>query len=171
MDGDQKIKDYSVILGAGIHMIDLVMWLTELNPKSVYAIGSNKITKGTNFKKNSFVILILEFPNNILVKITANGSATHNHFHELKIFSTDKTLVNSNLGSYMYKNNKIIKINSNYPDKKNRKKLIHNFIDNLKNRSAKKIISHKEQIDLMSVCLYAEKSMKINKKVKIKYIK
>tara|TARA_B100001094_G_C17580070_1_gene506958 strand:- start:114 stop:572 length:459 start_codon:yes stop_codon:yes gene_type:complete len=152
-------------------MIDLVMWLTESKPKSVYAIGSKKITRGTNFKKNSLVILIFEFPNDILVKITANGIATHNHFHELKVFSKDKTLVNSNLGPYIYENDKIVKINSKYPDKKNRKKLIHNFIDTLKNRKTRKIISHKEQIDLMSVCLYAEKSMKTNKKVKIKYIR
>ena len=39
-----KIKDYSLILGAAIHMIDLVLWITNLKPISVYTIGSDKIT-------------------------------------------------------------------------------------------------------------------------------
>ena len=30
--------------------------------------------------------MVLTFPNNILVKLTANGVATYNHFHSLKIF-------------------------------------------------------------------------------------
>ena len=79
-----NVRDYSLILGAGIHMIDLIVWLTGLKPKTVYALGNNKATKGTKFKKNSFVVMIFEFPMNILVKITANGAAVHNHFHEIK---------------------------------------------------------------------------------------
>ena len=33
-----KINDYSVTLGAGIHMIDLINWITKLKPISVYAV-------------------------------------------------------------------------------------------------------------------------------------
>jgi len=165
-----QIKDYSLILGAGIHVIDLVMWLTGLRPISVYSCGNKKATAGSKFKKNSLVVMLFEFPMNILVKITANGSAIHNHFHELKIFSEDKTIINSNLGSYVYKNKKLSKIKAAYPDKSNRKKLIQVFLDNLMKKDNKKIITHKEQIDLMSVCFSAEKSIRLSKKIKIKYL-
>jgi predicted dehydrogenase len=165
-----QIKDYSLVLGAGIHVIDLIMWLTGLKPTSVYAIGNKKPTAGSKFKKNSLVIMLFEFPMNILVKITANGAAIHSHLHELKIFSKDQTLVNSDLGSYMYKNKKILKINAAYPDKSNRKRLIQAFLDNLMKRDKKKIITFKEQIDLMSVCFSAEKSIRLSKKIKIKYL-
>ena len=165
-----RIKDYSLILGAGIHVIDLVMWLTGLRPISVYACGNKKATAGSQYKNNSLVVMLFEFPMDILVKITANGSAIHNHFHELKIFSKDKTIVNSNLGSYLYKNKKLSKINAPYPDKSNRKKLIQVFLNNLIKKDNKKIITLKEQIDLMSACFSAEKSIRLNKKVKIKYL-
>ena len=165
-----KTKNYSLIHGAAIHMIDLIMWLTSLKPKTVYAIGKKKFTKKSKFKKNNLVVMLLEFPKDILVKITANSLAVHNHFHEVKVFYNNKTFENNNLGSYLFKNNKILKIKSNYPDNKNKKRMIQNFIDYLKNRGIKKIISHKEQIDLMSVCISAERSMKLNKKIKIKYI-
>ena len=164
-----KIKDYSIILGAGIHVIDLVMWLTGLRPISVYAWGNNKATEGSIFKKNSLVVMIFEFPKNILVKISANGAAIYNHFHELKIFSKEKTLIHSNSGSYIHKNKKSLKINAAYPDKSNRKKLIQNFLDTLKSKKIKPIITFKEQIDLMTVCFSAEKSIKLGKKIKINY--
>ena len=165
-----KIKEYSLILGAGIHVIDLVMWLTGLRPKFVSVYNNNKFTKNTNFKKNSLVLMVFEFPNNILVKITANGFATHEHFHELKIFTKTKTLVNSKLGAYLSYKKNIKKINFSYPDKKRRNKLIHNFLDILLKKNIKPIIDHNEQIDLMSACLSAVKSSKLKRRIKIKYL-
>ena len=57
----------------------------------------------------------------------------------------------------------------NYPDKKNRKKLIQNFLDYILNKKTKLILSNKDQIDLMNVCLSADISLKKKKKIKIKY--
>ncbi len=165
-----KLKDYSLTFGAGIHIIDLINWLTGLKPKSVYAVGNNKATKGTKFKKDSLIVIIFEFPMNILVKITANAGAIHNHLHEIKIFSKNQTIVNSNLGSYIYKNKKISRIKGLYPDKINRKKLIHNFLDILIKKNTKPIITLKEQVDLMSICFSVDRSIKLKKKIKINYL-
>ena len=165
-----KIKEYTLTLGAGIHIIDLINWLTGLKPKTVYGVGNKKATKGTSFKKNSMIVMMFEYPKNIIVKITANGAAIFDHFHEIKIFSDNSTMVNSRLGSYMIKKGKFDKIKSDYPDKKNRKKLIHNFIETLIKKNIKPIISLKEQIDLMTICFAADKSIKLGKKIKIKYL-
>jgi len=165
-----KVKDYSLILGAGIHIIDLVMWILGSKPTSVKTFANKKSTMHSKFKKNSLIVMLFEFPSNILVKITANGAAVHNHFHEMKIFSKNDTLVHSNLGTYSFKGDKLKKIDKSYPDKLNRKKVIQNFIDNLINPKTKNFISHQEQFDLMSACFSAEKSAMMNKKVKIKYL-
>ncbi len=63
------------------------------------------------------------------------------------------------------------KIFSKYPDKVNRKKLIRNFLDHLNNKKIKPIITLKEQINLMTVCFSADKSMKSGKEIKINYLK
>ena len=165
-----KIKDYSLTLGGGIHIIDLINWLTGLKPKTVYAMGNKKATRRSSFKKNSMIAMMFEYPKNIIVKITANGAAIFNHFHEMKIFSDNQTLVNSRLGSYLIKNDKLIKINAPYPDKQNRKKMIHNFIETLTKKNIKPIISIKEQIDLMTICFAVDKSAKLKKKIKINYL-
>ena len=64
-----KIKEYSLTLGAGIHIIDLINWLTGLRPISVYAVGNNKMTKGTSFKKNMIIEKPLCLNSNQLKKI------------------------------------------------------------------------------------------------------
>ena len=91
--------------------------------------------------------------------------------NEFEIELNDETFVNSRLGQFIHKKNKIQKINnSSYPDKKNRKKLIHNFIDNLKNKNYRHLVSTKDIIDSMSICFAAEKSLKLKKEIKIKYL-
>ena len=85
-----KIKNYSITLGAGIHMIDLVMWMLKSKPIYVQAFGNNLATRGTAFSKKSFAIYIFQFPNNVLVKVTSNAGSIYEHFHELKIFEKKK---------------------------------------------------------------------------------
>ncbi len=165
-----KTKNYSITLGAGIHMIDLVNWLINLKPLYANAFGSNKMTKNTTFKKNSFNVVILEYPQKILTKISSNCVAHYDHFHELKIFTKNATYINNLQGKFIYKDKKVIPLTRNYPDKKNRKKLIHNFIECIAKNSKKPIIQLKEQFDLMSICFAIEESLSKKRKVKIKYI-
>ncbi len=168
-------KEYSLTLGAAIHMIDLVMWMLNARPTTVFTYGSKKATINTKYKKESFLVYIFEFPQNIIVKITANAAGIYNHFHKLKIFEKNKTIEhNSNISQTLLSSKKKIikkKLKSNYPDKKNRKNLIRNFLDNILNSKTKLLINNKEQFDLMSVCFYADKSLKLNKKLKINYLK
>ena len=51
-----KRKDYSVTLGAGIHMIDLVMWM--LNNKPVTSFANDVVTKNSKFNKKSLGVYI-----------------------------------------------------------------------------------------------------------------
>ena len=71
----------------------------------------------------------------------------------------NQTFKNSDNGSYMYTLGKKKTIRGNYPDKKNRKRVIRNLIDMLKNKKIKPIISFKEQIDLMTICFTVDKSI------------
>ena len=105
-----------------------------------------------------------------IVKVTSNASGIFDHFHELKIFEKNKTLIHSYNGTFYLKNlgRRIVTIKSNQIIQiKRRKKLIQNFIDEILLNKKKKFITVKEQIDLMSVCLAAEKSLKEGKKIKI----
>ncbi len=165
------LKDYSIIKGAAIHMVDLCNWLLRLKPKSVFAMGSVKATKNTKFKKESLVTILFKYPNQIIVKVTANAAGVYEHFHEVKIFNKNETIVNSRFGAYQYTTNNIKKIKLPYPDKKNRYKFIQNFLKSIINKKLKPFLNHKEQIDLMSICFAAEKSLETGKEIRINYLK
>ena len=45
LDGDLKSEDYSLIKGAGIHLIDLINWMIKLRPLTVSAYGNKINTK------------------------------------------------------------------------------------------------------------------------------
>ena len=97
------------------------MWLLNKKPQSVFTVANNIATSKTRFKKNSMYLLVLEFPGNIIAKITANAGGIYKHFHELKIFTKNKTFSNTLTGSVTIDKNSIKKNSSFYPDKKNRK--------------------------------------------------
>lgn len=166
-----KTKNYSLILGAAIHMIDVMMWLLKQKPIKVTSF-SNKI--GLNkkiFKKDGLIILNYEFKNKILVKISANATGVYPHFHEVKIFEKNKTLIhNLQNTEILFKRSMILKknINKAYPDRESRKNLIIKFINSIKKKK-KEPISIKYQLDLMRVCFSSIDSLKTNKTKKIIY--
>ena len=93
--------------------------------------------------------------------------------HELKVFQKDKTIIHSDKGIEITKKirgkiqKKILKVK--YPMRKNRKILIRSFIDFIL-KGKKPLMDFKEQFDLMNVCFALEKSLKTNKKVKVRYL-
>lgn len=167
-----KTKKYNLILGAAVHIINLIVFLHKNLPKYV-TVFSNKIaTKSTNFKKNSFNLIVLEYSNGMIIKISANPYSLKEHFHNLIIYSKNYTLIHSEEVSRFIKisKNKKIKtsIKDKYPDKKNRKELIHNFIDNIINKK-NRLKYFFELKKTMSICFAAMESEKKERKVKITY--
>ena len=167
------IKEYSIIHGAAIHMIDLVNWLLNKRPSEVIALGSKNINL-KNYKKVSDCILLLKYNKNISVKISVIATSPYKHFHELKIFSNKHSLIHnidkSKIMKGFEKKNKIINLKESYPQKKDRSFLINNFISSLLDRNQKHMINQNEVINSMCVALAAEKSLKNFKKVKVKYL-
>lgn len=170
-----KTPNYSITLGAGIHMVDLIMWILNSKPIYVSAYGNKKATKNSNFKKESLIIYIFEFPDDIIVKISANAAGIYDHFHQLKIFEKNKTIDHSLIGkgNILYRSGKKVikqRVKGSYPDKSNRKKLIRNYLDYILDKRTKLILNNREQLDLMTACIYADKALKLKKKIKINYL-
>ena len=166
-------KEYSIIHGAAIHMIDLVNWILNDKPSEVITLGSiNKNLK--KFKKVSDCLLLLKYDKNISVKISVIATSPYRHFHELKIFSNKYSLIHnidrSKIIKGFEKKNKVLNLEEPYPQKKNRGILINNFINSLLDKNQKHFIDQNEVINSMSVALAAEKSLKNFKKVKVKYL-
>jgi predicted dehydrogenase len=165
---------YSIIYGAAVHMVDLVMWLTKKKPLRVQAMGNRISTKGTKQRNNDFAVLLLEFENQMVVKISAHGSCVHPHFHSLKIFGTSSSFFHESTGTVWIessKPNQKFKVEKEeYPAKSKREGALISFIESLTNANKSAMISQTEVFNTMSVCFAAEKSIKTGKAVEIDYL-
>ena len=167
-----RLKYYSKIFGAAVHMIDTIIWMLNEKPKFVFAEG-NRIATKNKMKFNTFVILNLIFKNNLIVKITGNGPCVHPHFHSINIFGSKKTFLHNHRSIKIFSKKKIdsLKIKSSlYPGKKSRKEVLNSFIYGVVKKDPKKFqVDTRSVYDVMKICLSAEESMKTKKRIKINY--
>ena len=76
---------------ASTALIDLVCWLLEDLPIKVYTVGNKIALKNERFKKESFILMLLEFRNKLTVKISVNSCSQSKHFHDVRIFTKNKS--------------------------------------------------------------------------------
>ena len=78
-----KNKDYSLVHGGMIHMIDLVMWLLEFfEKKRVYEIlskGNNICSEKFKYKNHDFIASTLK-TDNIIINFKASWGCVTPHF-------------------------------------------------------------------------------------------
>lgn len=89
-----KIKNYSVMLGGGIHMIDLLIWMVDSPVIEVSAIGNKVCSAGSTFDTPDMVIAWLRFADGTIGKVGANFGCVHPHFHTISLFGTKGTFLN-----------------------------------------------------------------------------
>lgn len=89
---------YSVIAGGGIHLVDLMLWITGERPARVTAVGNRICTAGTAFREPDFVAATYEFPSGMVGRISANFGCVHGHQHVVRLFGTEATFVSDDQG-------------------------------------------------------------------------
>jgi predicted dehydrogenase len=86
-------EHYSVMQGGGVHLVDLMLWLTGQRPTTVSAVGNRLCTAHTAFRYNDFMAATLQFPSGLIGRITANFGCVHRHQHVLRLFGTKGTFI------------------------------------------------------------------------------
>ena len=90
-----RIPEYSVMLGGGVHVVDLLLWLTGKRVLEVAAFGNNICTRGTSFRSADAVLAILRFEDQSMAKVSANFGCVFPHFHRLLAYGTQATFENA----------------------------------------------------------------------------
>tara|TARA_B100000963_G_scaffold83164_1_gene70876 strand:- start:20260 stop:21255 length:996 start_codon:yes stop_codon:yes gene_type:complete len=166
-----KIPYYSVFLGGGIHLLDLIIWLKQKKVTEVFCSGNNLSTKKTKFKYNDFVVTVIKFEDGSLAKITSNFSSITNHHHLLKVYGTKKTFFYDFDRNYVFKNrkDKKLKFNKNSFANREKSKVLVSFVKSLLSKKHKSIVNFIDIQNMMSISFAINKSLKTNKTVKVKY--
>lgn len=166
------IPFYSVMHGGGIHIIDLLMWISKKKVIEVIGISSKIVTENTKFKFPDIVSALLRFEDNVIGKITANFGSVTPHHHKLAIYGTQATFFNSHETGIIYKErenseNKLLFKHSfdNYKKTNVLTSFISSLIDNTQSE-----VTCKEVIDVMSISLAIEKSLFTKRWEKVNYL-
>lgn len=166
-----KIPFYSINLGGGIHLIDIIKWITGDKFKRVKSYSNKIVTKGTKYKYYDFVCSIIKSSNNKIFKITSNFGCVYPHFHKLIIYGTKMTLEKN------YDHINLYKKGNNMNVKNYKLKMQYKTID--KGVMVNKIINHisthsnyskinNDTFSTLKYCMAIEKSINNNKEVILK---
>lgn len=86
-------NNYSGMKGGGIHMIDLMCWLTDQRPISLNTVGNSISTRNSSVSIYDFISTSFKFKSGMVGRITANLGCVHRHQHVLRIFGTKATFI------------------------------------------------------------------------------
>jgi predicted dehydrogenase len=165
-------SNYSVMSGGGIHLIDLVCWLTNQFPTQVNSDTSNLATKNFKLKSKDFFVSTLKFKSGLVFRASANFACVFRHQHTIKIFGTKRTFIYDDLGSRVYssrnKNSKYKKIKHNALPS-NKTNILKDFIENVYKRK-NSIQDTIFDLKIMNILCACNLSNKRSKKINIKYI-
>jgi predicted dehydrogenase len=167
-----EIPYYSVVSGGGVHMIDLLLWLTGKKVTEVSAFGNRISTENSKFKHNDLVAALLKFEDGSVAQLSANFGSVAPHFHAVSIFGTEGTFKNAFEAGYLYKTRDPditpSTIKTPYPGAK-KGDFLRGFIDSILGLDAD-LVRIDEIFCAMSICFAIEKAVQENSVVKVKYI-
>jgi predicted dehydrogenase len=93
-----EVEDYSVMAGGGIHLVDLLLWITGQRPTVVSALGNRLCAKETRFRYADYVAATMNLPDGMIARITANFGCVHGHQHVVRAFGTKATFIYDDQG-------------------------------------------------------------------------
>ncbi len=166
-----RVPNYSVMLGGGIHVVDLVLWLSGQRPVDVVASGSGIASRGSAFQGNDLVLALLTFESGLVAKVGTNFASVHPHFHRLVAYGTLGTFENSCGAGRLWMSRdpgvEAISIDAAYPGVV-KGTLIPEFVDAVLARG-EPAVSEDDAFAAVSVCLSIDEATATGQRVIINY--
>lgn len=163
------IVDYSVVLGGGIHMVDLALWLTGARVVEVSAASNKICSRGAPFRTPDLVVATLMFDTGAIAKIACNFGCVQPHFHRLIAYGTQGTYENTRPGGLLSRSRSELAppetIATEYPGVR-KGDLIPSFIAAIRGEG-RADVSATEAYAAMEVCLAIERSWQTRRPVRL----
>ena len=168
-----KTPNYSVTLGGGIHLIDLMIWISGKKVSFVSGVGNNLPTSDSQFDGLSLTSASIGFEDGSNAQITSNYASVAPHHHKLCIYGTNGTFEQSHLGAAYYwsrdPGEKSEEVSSPYPGT-SKGDLLANFIDSILDEKNLPLISAQEVLDATSVALAIDQAIRSQSTQSVNYL-
>ncbi|MEM7013749.1 MAG: Gfo/Idh/MocA family oxidoreductase, partial [Verrucomicrobiota bacterium] len=167
-----EIPFYSVVYGGAVHVIDLLLWLTEDEVVEVSAYGNQIASRQTQFRFNDMVAAILKLKSGAIAKVTANFGCKRPHFHAIEVFGTQKSFVNrpgaAEIWQSSEKGDAPTEMETPYRDYQ-KPDLICSFIDWILGRS-EPLVTPDDVFRTMATCFAVERAAAEGKPIQVERI-
>ena len=162
---------YSVMHGGGIHLIDLLLWLTTGRIEEVFAYGNRIAAEGTAFRYNDLVVALLRFTDGKAAKISANFPSVVPHHHKLSVYGTAGTFEQAHTGAAYFHSRDPTAVSEavtdSYPGAA-KGDMLPSFVAHVLDGSEPEVSSG-EVLDAMAVSLAIERSLADGRPEKVRY--
>ena len=168
----KDVRDYSVMLGGGVHLVDLMMRCTAQKPDFVSCVGNRICSKDTSFRYSDYMAATYRFPSGMIGRITANFGCVHRHQHVVRVFGSKGTFLYDDQGARLY-------ISRNPADSARaldfaplpatKGHLIPKFIRSILDEESESGNTQHE-FDVITACIAANQAEKSARPVEIKYL-
>ncbi|MEW6664757.1 MAG: Gfo/Idh/MocA family oxidoreductase [Thermodesulfobacteriota bacterium] len=170
-----EMEFYSIIYGASVHMIDLLMWVAVMRPVEVQGVGNSIATRASGFRFNDFAAVLMRSEDGLTAKVCGCGGCVHPHFHRVAVFGTEGTFLHETSGAKMYRQGEAgpveTEITDPYPAPERKGEVITSFVDSiLEPMRHRPLVSIEDVFAVMSVCFAAEEAVLKKAPVPVNYI-
>jgi predicted dehydrogenase len=167
-----NVDDYSVMEGGGVHLVDLLMWLTGQRPTTVMAAGNRIATADTSFRYNDFVAATFQFDSGLVGRIAANFGSVHPHHHVVRVFGTKGTFIYDDAGARIHVSRDPESVSHKLtfsPLPASKGDLIPEFVNAVVTGSAE-LTDTQAHLDVISACASADRAVATRTMAEVEYV-
>jgi len=160
---------YSAMLGGGIHMIDLSLWLAGERPSSVIGVGNSAASSSLGRTIDDFELAVLRFPSGMTVVVAATMATSVPHSHVVSVHGTKKTFMLGPLGcAYLSSDTENSRNLVDLPESFDRGLIATTFVDQILGRG-KALVGATEVLDCTAVAMAIRESISKNSEMNVRY--
>lgn len=160
----RNVPFYSIVLGASVHMIDLLIWIKGEAPVETSGYGSRRAFEDRSLGFDDFAVNLFRFADGTCAKVAAHGGGAHPHFHSLNVFGTESTFFQTYDNAFWIAdrdpNARPRPETVDYPAKSERWRVLERFIGHILDPSKKPLVGASDVFATMRVSLAADRAIR-----------
>lgn len=167
-----RMAFYCTLYGGGIHLIDLMRWLSGVEIVEVQAMGTDILVQNTTYTYDDTIVALMKCSDGTLLKSATTFGPMRPKFHSLNVYGTNRTYVNELASGQIYtglSGDDVQAISGGYQGGDNKTVLLPDFISAIR-EGRKPLVSEVDVFRVMDICFTAWDALQKKCAVKVDYI-
>jgi predicted dehydrogenase len=160
----REMPFYSIVLGASIHMIDLILWFKGEAPIEVSGHGSRIALAKDQLGFDDFAVNTLHFADGTFARVSAHGGCAHPHFHAVRAYGTELSFHHGLNGAYWVDSSDPSTTpkpeTADYPARNERRTILASFLAYIRDSRKTPLVTAADAFLTMDIALAADRAIR-----------